>query len=106
MKQCFSPISLVLGTSQFLLCDFIRLLRFDQPALGFLQPLLCLTKVTFGINDFAPERVAFRLDFIHLLQRPFDHVYGALHLSFSRRQVEFEPRPVIFRLWARSLRSL
>jgi hypothetical protein len=50
--------------------------------------------------------VAFRLDFIHLLQRSFDHVYGALHLSFSRRQVEFEPRPVIFRLWARSLRSL
>jgi hypothetical protein len=36
MKQCFSLISLAFGTNCFLLCDFAGLLRFDQPALGFL----------------------------------------------------------------------
>jgi hypothetical protein len=31
------------------------------------------------------------LDIIRLLQRRFHRIFGALHLLFSLRQVEFEP---------------
>jgi len=36
MKQRLSLVPLAFGSNSFLLCDFIRLLRFEQAALGLL----------------------------------------------------------------------